>query len=160
MSKDQPTFNNNPMDRKDRWNYYISSFVRVEPTEGVSRGRLSKVLLTRNLPSNIDTDSEDGAPTQSQRPLRSYNENLIIRICVNSFKMTFQRNTSEFFVYNDTNGEALERKKEARNEKFEEKFERNNKWMKGLSQGQVQKVKEDFQKWVVDGVVPGSESEA
>ena len=57
LQKDDTTFHMDEMELRDRWQYYISSWMRTEPTEGVSRSRMQKVVLTRNLPSG-DADSD------------------------------------------------------------------------------------------------------
>lgn len=64
------------------------------------RSRLQKVLLERNLPSDVATkDSpEDNFMT---KPLVIH-EALVVRICLNSSKMVFEKGTSDFFVYNTT----------------------------------------------------------
>jgi paired amphipathic helix protein Sin3a len=145
---------------QDRWQYYISSYMRVEPTEGISRNRLQKTVLARNLPSN-DADSDDG---NAPKPLK-YDEGLTLRICLNSNKIAWEKGTSEHFIYNLDPENEEERIKseehaqavtEHRRQRFREKMVMNNAWMRGLSQDEVQKVNENFQKWLHDGVAPTS----
>jgi paired amphipathic helix protein Sin3a len=154
------------MERKERWQYYTSSYVRIEPTEGVIRKRMHKSVLPRNLPSG-DTESEDG--NNHPKPL-VYSEDLTLRICVNSFKIIYKEPGSEFFIYTDkpltwdsknkvsAAKTRLQRFTESRNEKFREKFHMNNAWMRDLNHDQVSKVTADFHKWMTDGVVPGTEA--
>lgn len=146
------------MELKERWQYYISSFMRVEPTEGINRARLQRAVLARNLPST-DADSEDGS---TPKPL-AYSEGLVLRICLNSTKIVWENGTSEFFIYStipDSEEERAKRKdkllanRERRDQKFREKLIMNNAWMKNLSQDEVQKVNDNFQKWMKDGTVP------
>jgi len=148
------------MDLRERWQYYISSYVRVEPTEGIDRARLQKTVLARNLPSN-DADSDDGDAPKAVK----YDESLILRICVNSFKIVWERDTSEYAIYNAPPEDEDERKKteehaqavtELRKQLFTEKMVMNNAWMRGLRQDEVQKINENFQKWLHDGVAPAS----
>lgn len=82
------------MELRERWQYYISSYMRVDPTEGVSRSRLRKTVLARNLPSS-ETDSDDGS---TPKPLK-FDESLVLRICLNTNKIVWEKNTSEFFIY-------------------------------------------------------------
>ena len=49
---------------------------------------------------------------------------------------------------------------ENRNQKFREKFKMNSKWMKNMSQAQVQDVNQAFERWIRDGVVPSRTSTA
>jgi paired amphipathic helix protein Sin3a len=84
IQKDETTFDLDDMERKERWQYYVSSYVRVEPTEGVSR--TTQPLLMRNLPSG-EAVSEDAMNT---RKALVYSEDLTLRICVNSFKILYK----------------------------------------------------------------------
>lgn len=149
------------MQRKERWQYYTSSYVRIEPTEGVPRRLLRKSLLTRNLPSG-DTDSEDGS---NQRKPLVWSEELVLRICVNSYKIIYRQPGTEYFIYADKglgggeNGETRQRLKkveESRNQRFHEKFGMNNRWMKEKSHEEVSRINQEFRKWVNEGVLPFS----
>ncbi|KXJ91497.1 hypothetical protein Micbo1qcDRAFT_147622 [Microdochium bolleyi] len=94
LQRDETTFHMDEMELRERWQYYISSYMRVDPTEGVSRSRLRKTVLARNLPSS-ETDSDDGS---TPKPIK-YDESLVLRICLNSNKIVWEKNTSEFFIY-------------------------------------------------------------
>lgn len=132
--------------------------MRVEPTEGVPRSRLQKTVLARNLPSG-ETDSDDG---EVPKPLK-YDEGLVLRICLNSNRIVWEKGTSEYFIY-ATNPEDEDEKakaeehlsavKEHREQRFREKMVMNNSWMRGMSQDEVQKGNDKFQKWFKDGVSP------
>jgi paired amphipathic helix protein Sin3a len=159
IQKDETTFDLDDMERKERWQYYASSYVRIEPTEGVPRRFLRKSVLTRNLPSG-DTDSEDDS---NQRKPLLWVEDLTLRICVNSCKIIYKEPGQEWFIYADTLGgkgdafkERMEKVSENRSQRFREKFKMNTPWMRNLSQGQVQRVNEEFDRWIKEGVVPGT----
>ncbi|MDA4131815.1 MAG: hypothetical protein OK454_01640, partial [Thaumarchaeota archaeon] len=77
------------MELRDRWQYYISSYMRVEPTEGVNRARLQKVVLTRSLPSSDGGDEEHAGPPKAL----SFDEGLVLRICLNSSKIVYEKGT-------------------------------------------------------------------
>lgn len=163
MQKDETTFNLDEMDRKDIWSYYTSSFVRIEPTEGVPRVRMQKSLLTRNLPSEVEADEN----AESRKPL-AYSENLVLRVCLNTSKILFKFGSSEWFIYGDnlltwddeknaaTSRARLQKYEDSRTEKFREKFVFNNKWMKDLDHEQVQNITLQCKKWFDDGTLPGS----
>ena len=151
------------MQRKERWQYYTSSYVRIEPTEGVPRRLLRKSLLTRNLPSG-DTDSEDGS---NQRKPLVWGEDLTLRICVNSYKIIYKEPGVEYFIYADKalgggeEGETRQRLKkveESRNQRFHEKFGMNNRWMKEKSHEEVSRINQEFRKWVNEGVLPSTQA--
>ena len=139
------------MERKDRWKYYTSSFVRIEPTEGAPLDRIRRSVLTRNL-SPHETDSDSGLLSQSRKPLL-WAEDLTLRICVNTYRLTYKTGTSEWFVYSDgvQDEVAARQTTEKRNQRFREKFEMNSRWMENKSQQEVQKTNEDFKKWISDG---------
>lgn len=146
------------MQLRERWQYYISSFIRVEPTEGIPRSRLQKVVLTRNLPSG-DADSDDGSIPKP----RSYEENLTVNICLRSSKMIWEPDTSEYFVYDQG---TKSRDQQERRERFTKalsnhreleltkKFVHNPAWAKGMSPEEVQEQNSNFRKWMDEGTVP------
>ncbi|KAK4251783.1 hypothetical protein C7999DRAFT_10557 [Corynascus novoguineensis] len=160
LQKDETTFYMDEMERIQQWQYYISSYMRIEHTEGVVRSRLQKVLLERNLPTDLmlkDSPENDYAT----KPLH-VNEGLVVRICLNSSKMVFEKGTSDSFIFVSSGGEgssAEEEEREAdakakeafrseiRAEKLKEKMVTNNAWMKGLSHEDVQKVNNEYQMW-------------
>ncbi|KAI1298535.1 hypothetical protein F5Y03DRAFT_367635 [Xylaria venustula] len=162
LQKDETTFHMDELELRDRWQYYISSYIRVEPTEGVSRDRLRRAVLARNLPTN-DADSDDGS---APKPLK-FDESLTLRVCLNSNKIVWEKETSEYFIYSVAPESEEEKKKneehaqavtEHRRQLFREKMFMNNAWMRGLSQDDVQKVNEKFSKWFNDGVAPATTS--
>lgn len=149
------------MELRERWQYYISSYMRVEPTEGIPRSRLQKSVLARNLPSS-DVDSDDG---NVPKPLQ-FEENLVLRICVNSNTIGWEKGTAEYFIYNtlpDTPQELAIAQERAsvltnhRSELFREKFVMNSPWMRNITQDEVQKTNEKYQKWIKEALAPMSE---
>lgn len=159
IQKDETTFDLDVMERIERWQYYTSSYVRVEPTEGVPRSLLRKSVLTRNIPSS-ETDSDDGF--NPPKP-RGYKEDLTLRICVNTYKIIYKAPGQEYYIYANSVGneaesakEKLEKVRENRTQRFHEKFKMNTAWMKDMTQGQVQKINEDFEKWMKEGVIPST----
>ncbi|KAI1491771.1 hypothetical protein F5X96DRAFT_448834 [Biscogniauxia mediterranea] len=160
LQRDETTFYMDEMELRERWQYYISSYMRVEPTEGVPRSQLRKTVLARNLPSS-EADCDDG---DTPKPVK-YDESLILRICLNSNKIVWEKDTSEFFIYASDPETAEDKARteeharavtEHREQRFREKMVMNNAWMRGMSQDEVQKVNEKFQKWFKDGVAPVS----
>lgn len=140
--------------------------MRVEHTEGIDRSRLQKVLLERNLPSDAKDPTEDG---YSPKPLRSH-EGLIYRVCLNSSKMVFEPNTFDCHMYNASTFSSQEDRsfhedkqvfqKEMRDERLKEKMVTNNSWMKGLSHEEVQRVKDEYQKWKEGEILSPTQQEA
>ncbi|KAF5555154.1 transcription regulatory protein [Fusarium napiforme] len=163
LQREETTFYMDEMQLRERWQYYISSFIRVEPTEGVPRSKLQKVVLSRNLPSpDVDAD-EDSIPKAV-----SYKENLTISICLKSSKMIWAPGTSEYVVYDQGPKSAEQRERRDkfiralsahRENKLLEKWVHNPAWTKDLSPEEVQEQNKNFRKWMDDGVVPPSAAE-
>jgi paired amphipathic helix protein Sin3a len=136
------------MKLQQRWQYYISSYIRVEPTEGVPRSKLTRTVLARNLPS---VDDDEGA---IPKPV-SFDENLVVSICLKSAQMVWGPGSSEGFRYEHV-PETKEDAKLARDHvrgtavsrrsKLARKFVMNNAWMKDLSQDEVDKLKGEYKK--------------
>jgi len=153
LQKDETTFYMDELERRDRWQYYISSYMRVEPTEGVDRSRLQKTVLARNLPSASDADSENG---DTRKPL-VFHEGLVLRICVNSAKIVYEKGTSEYFIYDAAPATAEEKARHdrwaaarsgMRSQRFMEKMLMNVPWMKDMSREDVQKKTDECMKWM------------
>lgn len=149
------------MQLRERWQYYISSFMRVEPTEGVPRSKLQKVILTRNLPN--ENDDDEGIP----KPI-AYQENLTISVCLKSSKMVWAPGTYESFIYDHSpkNKEARAQREKFRRAlsgyregKLLEKMVHNPSWTKDLSPEEVQEQNKNFRLWMDEGVVPPSANE-
>lgn len=141
----------------EQWQYYISSWTRSEATEGIDRRKMKKILLTRNL--SHDADSDNGC---TPKPL-AFNDGLVLKIDLKTAKIAYKADTSQYYIYNLPGCSDEDRAKyeerhrtitEARNQRFMEKMVLNNKWMKNLSQEEVQLVKEEYQKWKDEGTPP------
>lgn len=165
MSKDETTFYVDEMERVQQWQYYISSYVRIEHTEGIQRSRLQKVVLERNLPSDAK-DSDEG---YSPKPL-VFQENLIVRICLNSYKMVFEKGTNDCAIYTnalplsktETQEQVTKAKfiREVRSDKVKSKMVINNAWMKGLSHDEVETAKNGYLHWKEGDVLEAQDDAA
>ncbi|KUI70868.1 Paired amphipathic helix protein pst1 [Cytospora mali] len=163
LRKEDTTFHVDEMELREHWQYYISSWTRTDPTEGVPRSHMQKVVLTRNLPSG-DADSD----SDFQPKAISYSEGLVLKICLNTYKISYDKGTSNYFIYNIAGGSSEDRAlhekrllvaRETRNQKFKEKMAMNSPWMKDLSQEEVQQAKEAFEKWKTEGIPPQKEDD-
>src|SRR4051794_17753120 len=93
VQNEDNTFEQSGLARFARWQYYTGSFIRIEPTEGVARKRMKKSVLSRNVDLTTDNDSQ-------RKPL-VFNENLTLRVCVNSYKIMYEALGNEYFIYTD-----------------------------------------------------------
>ncbi|KAH8596599.1 hypothetical protein B0O99DRAFT_619426 [Bisporella sp. PMI_857] len=156
LQKFEPTYDQAGLNKMDAWKYYVSSYFHVEPTEGVNRNAIRNPVLARNQ-KIWDAESEDGSG--SREPV-SFKEGLGAKICVNTYKLFYDQNTSDWFVYTDKPFEGarerLQKVEDARNQRFREKFVMNSSWMKDMTHDQVQQATADFKKWMDEGVIPGS----
>lgn len=157
MLKNETTFDLDDMERTQKWQYYVSSYMSVEPTEGVPRPKQSSVVKWRNMPQN-DSLSTSSAEENRRNPML-FDESLTFRICVNSYALLYEKNTMEWFVYPNEKSKLAADKadqlRNQRNDRFKEKFVMNNKWMKGMSQSQVENQNRQFDRWINEGVLPG-----
>jgi paired amphipathic helix protein Sin3a len=141
------------MESRERWQYYVSSYSRTEPTEGVDRSRMKPVVMARNLPS-------DSASDEVLKPKRlAFDEGMVLAVSVENSRIYFDPGTSEYFIYHaplsteegQKRSEAKQQiGREVRDQKFREKMVMNNRWMKDLSREQVQGDNEAFQKLLGD----------
>lgn len=157
MQKDDTTFHLDEMGVRDRWQYYISSWSRNEPTEGVPRTRMQKPMLTRNFPpGEVDSDNEPRPKTIS------YRDDLSMSVCLNTSKIVYNKGSraTVFRLPKDDSEARTKSEKESelvlesRNQKYVEKMAMNSSWMKNLSQEAVQQAKEDYGKWKSEGNPP------
>jgi paired amphipathic helix protein Sin3a len=146
LPKDETTFYMDEMEERERWQYYVSSWTRLEPTEGVDRSRVKHSVLVRNIPSDTE---------EQPRPRLAYSEGMVVAICLNSSKVFFESGTSEYFIYKTppASEEAQKRRetvqkieKEVRDQKFEEKADTKNLLMKDLTAEQVKEENEELEK--------------
>lgn len=158
LQRDDTTFYMDEMKQKERWQYYISSYMSIEPTEGVQRSHLQKTVLARNLPSGEDKSDESQIP----KPL-TYVEGLAHKICLNSLKIVYKEGTSECFVYDQSAKDPEARAKRSqlikayrnrRKQKMREKYVLNSKWMKDMSRPHVEKINDEWVQWIENGIPP------
>ncbi|PWW72152.1 hypothetical protein C7212DRAFT_302264 [Tuber magnatum] len=141
----------NELDKDERWNYYIQTYMMCAPTEGIPLGRCDKVFLTRNRPSEDDLP-EDGSPREmignSVADGFCNEENMEIRICVNTYRLFFAPNTEDFMVQRRSQRLAGESKMQAVSGKRINKwhdFLNNAPWMQDMSQEEIERKKAEWE---------------
>lgn len=159
LRKDDPTFNEGNLSPEAKWVYYITSYTKVEPTEGVPiEGHVLMPFLKRNLPEDI----EEPEPKERSVPYL-YQSDLEFHICVNSYKIDYDRKGIDWFVHSKKQRMSgfkgpvdLDRVSDNRRTKFREKFVLQNKWTKEVDQDEVDRIKKKFSAWVKDGPAPNT----
>lgn len=100
VPRDEATINEE-LDRDERWNYYIQTYMMCSPTEGIPSERCQKVFLKRNYPNEGDVSG--GSSPQGFLRASGFNgalaeENMEVRICVNTYRLFFMPATEDFIM--------------------------------------------------------------
>jgi paired amphipathic helix protein Sin3a len=167
LHKDETTFELDDLDREEQWANYQADYTCVDPTEGVPRDRMKKMIVMRNIKFTLPLLSDNEAE-QIRKPL-AYDEDLSIRLEVNTLKLMYGKPpSSEHFIYSDAplgedpetgksfSLERLSNIRKVRNDRFKKKFEENNKWMEDQDTDFVKQVKADFDQFWHAGGGPGA----
>lgn len=138
------------MDDNALWSRYVASYVMLEPTEGVPYSKLIPPMLRRNLATAAEREADFAARHENSLNL----DELVIRVCIDTYKLDYEFGTSDVFVHNRLFMEDTARDEvvhEKRDTRFAEKLVMNSGWMKGTSQETVDETKAGFQGWIKDG---------
>lgn len=152
----ETTFDLEKMERKERWQYYVSSYSQRERTEGVDIVNSKSSSLLINQIGRYNGLDEGRYPDNAK-------EDLQLHICVYTSKIKYKAGTSDFSVWpRKPPAVHLDTQRKARNERFNEKFVRNNKWMEGKSHDEVQQYRDNFKKLAdcTDSLIPSVETTA
>ena len=161
LRKDDSTFDANDLDAEARWSYYVASYRKLEPTEGVPiEGYLSMPFLRRNLPEDADEPDERKRPLIPERN----GGNLEMRICVNSYRILFNPSSSEYFVHSEkhrTRGHDgsvvdAEQASARRLARFAERKDARNPLVLATPLKEMARLEQRFRAMVDDGVRPTS----
>ncbi|KAL8994455.1 MAG: hypothetical protein Q9169_005579 [Polycauliona sp. 2 TL-2023] len=152
FKKDDPTFSIDAMEASKQWAYYISSFGMREATEGVPAEKMQWPYLRRNLPPKHLTEEQ-----LNKSYLPAWNdEGLIARINPETYRISFNDAwTADRWLHRpQVQRRGLKTMTEGtkeRKQKMHAKFESNPAWIKGMSQGEVDRLKEEFQRSIAQG---------
>lgn len=144
-----PTFDLSRLDDVSRWDYYISSYTTIKPTEGVRQELVTFPFLQRGIKrrrEEFEGDLEDILLTVENE------DRLVIRIGVDDYKARFERQSNHSMIHtkaNRTGGQEgineLNEEARARDEAVNDKIIMNNAWMKDLSRDDVDQKKQAFE---------------
>jgi paired amphipathic helix protein Sin3a len=132
----------------------------VSPTEGIPLEKCKKVFLRRNHPSEEDLPESAGSPREAANNAIAdgacNEENMEVRICVNTYRLFFMQNTEDFIVRTRKERmamgpEQLERVKEKRKRRWREKILGDAGWMKELEKEEVDRKKEEWDRFLKEG---------
>ncbi|RKF56804.1 Paired amphipathic helix protein pst1 [Erysiphe neolycopersici] len=170
--KEDMTFDPHGMGQSQNWQYYVASWQRNEPTEGVprnvkfwpSRGpnrkEFGKTVLRRNL-GMASAASED----EDISKYLVFEENLVVRIETNTYKLEYNKGTADMIIRTDKNYSfnsdgisssrlRIENAEKKRTGRFMNKFVKNNIWMQNLSAEEVDLINNKYKMWIENGVPP------
>nr|OQO24622.1 hypothetical protein B0A51_09602 [Rachicladosporium sp. CCFEE 5018] len=173
--KDDPTFDAalSPADQEHRWRYYLASYTAFTATAGITYDTLTRPFLSRNYrASGLATSDLSAPPSPSSEEgvdyiLRRFaaarsEENLTIRITVNSYHRIFEKGTQEcFFLSMGERSGAEEGSRERqevkawREEAVREGWELNNEAMRDVGREVVEGANDAFMKLVAGEEVVG-----
>ncbi|KAI1003503.1 Paired amphipathic helix protein [Podosphaera aphanis] len=168
--KEDATFDPSAMGRNQSWQYYVASWQRNEPTEGVPRGvrfwppngpnskEFGKTILQRNLEAA-------GAGSEDEDILKNivFDENLVVRIEANTYKLEYNRGGADMAFRTDRdfsyNSEGISSSRlrmtdveNKRTERFKMKYEQRNPRMQSPSNQEVDRCKDEYIRWI-DGTI-------
>lgn len=171
---EESTFFRDDMKADDHFQYYVSSYVGMDPTEGVPQTRLQKACLSRNLPAYADSE-DTGLPEK----VVMY-EGLRPTIHQRNYSLNWRNAGIEYYIFpprrtvssssvnspphsnpdlppvpaapqKPTQDEIRTQARAFRKQKMREKLVMNNAWMRGLSQDDVQGINENWKKFLGGG---------
>ncbi|KAL2891509.1 Transcriptional regulatory protein SIN3 [Ceratocystis lukuohia] len=97
LQREDTTFHIDDMQLQERWQYYVSAYLRPGYTEGVNVGKMSRIALVRNFPFEIDFA---GPPDESALPECVQDEhNLGIGICMSTAQIVWNSPGVEYSIY-------------------------------------------------------------
>ncbi|KAI9883013.1 MAG: hypothetical protein M1823_005218 [Watsoniomyces obsoletus] len=159
LRKDDSTFGEEGMDARTRWLYYIVSYVKIEPTEGVPMPRHSLLpFIRRHLPAEV---AESGHRRRDLVPELA-RANMQTIICLSSYHILFQPFTADVFVHSavhcalgpDGNVIDQKRARTKRQDRFRNWMARGNPLVKAKGEAGMAWYDEQFRAWLDDGVLP------
>jgi paired amphipathic helix protein Sin3a len=133
------------LDRDEKWNYYIQTYMMREPTEGIPINRCQKVFLRRTYPAESEVDALNAEKSIVR-------ENMEVRICVNTYRLFFQQH-GEDLVMKDPKFWPIvpPGTKEKRREKWKGVLGQLG-WMKEASEEEKEEKKREWERFLKGGL--------
>ncbi|KAL9101497.1 MAG: hypothetical protein Q9163_003245 [Psora crenata] len=162
FKKDDKTYEADELAAAARWSYYVSTYSMLDRTEGISLSRLRAPYLRRNMPAFLtikeNPGSTDEVADDKRYSVPMYNyDGLVIRISPNNYHILYDPHTSDWWVQSTGVRKrglgAYDEIREQRRKGMEALVEgkERNAWMKEMEDGEIQKTKDRFRRWVKDG---------
>ncbi|ODQ68295.1 hypothetical protein NADFUDRAFT_30554 [Nadsonia fulvescens var. elongata DSM 6958] len=162
IGPDSPSVSLNSQTEEEKWNYYVTSYIMANPTEGVSNERVELPFLKISLDkaksaqhSEYKAENEHRLDaTDSNRPYFDYiKAGLLIRICMNTYKMFFEPNTEDVFIKRLSQKDILRAGAGAESTQRQTKWNSvlSSRWKKNLSKTEAQICEEKYDEWIKNG---------
>lgn len=133
------------LDKDEKWNYYIQTYMMCAPTEGIPLDRTRKVFLQRGYPVEKDLPAHSDVGTVVR-------ENMEVRICVNTYRLFFMPSTEDLVVKDPSQWERLPKgATEKRKKMWTEKVLPGLGWMKGASKDEIESRQKEWDAFLRGG---------
>ncbi|KAF5095146.1 hypothetical protein D0Z03_001903 [Geotrichum reessii] len=128
---------------EEKWNYYLTSYLMTNPTEGVPVDKVQLPFMHRNITEDNEAEDLFGAIEQG----------LTARVCDSTYKLFFEANSEDFFSrkIGATAEESTKTALEQQKTKFHEFLDGAHGWKGELNEDATATAEEKFKIWAVSG---------
>lgn len=128
---------------EEKWNYYLTSYLMTNPTEGVPVDKVQLPFMHRNITEDNEAEDLFGAIEQG----------LTARVCDSTYKLFFEANSEDFFSrkIGATAEESTKTALEQQKTKFHEFLDGAHGWKGELNEDETATADEKFKIWAVSG---------
>lgn len=128
---------------EDKWNYYLTSYLMSNPTEGVPADKVQLPFMRRNLPEELVQGDFIGQVEQG----------LTARVCSSTYRLFFEANSEDFFsrrvgsIAKDSTPVA----KNQQQQKWNKFLEGPNGWKAELDEASLSEAQGKYDAWKKEG---------
>ena len=128
---------------EEKWNYYLTSYLMTNPTEGVPVDRVQLPFMHRNITEDNEAEDLFGAIEQG----------LTARVCDSTYKLFFEANSEDFFSrkVGATAEESTKTALDQQKARFHDFLNGPQGWKSELTEDEVAAAEDKFKTWVSDG---------
>lgn len=130
--------------QEDAWNYYLTSYLTVMPTEGVPVDNVHMPFIHRNLPDDVLNDDFVSTITQG----------LVAKVCPSTYRLFFEPSSEDFFSrHAGSSPSTIDTKivKDKRQGRWHRFLNGPHGWKTDLDEGSLVEAQGKFDAWKTDG---------